>query len=230
MIYIARPDSSSDILSFTHSALLSADGTQQPINVTGTSRPLAPGTYAWTKTGPNSGVLALRDATASKRLEVVFTSDAKGTYREFSTRPEPIPGTIAFAPVPVDTRPPLLNLSTRATLVADQPVTVGFVVQGTILRRVLVRAIGPSLAQFGVSNVTPTTSLAVVSRDRVIATNDGWGGAPELSAVFTSVGAFGLPAGSRDSAVVLTLAPGDYTVQVRGGAGAEVLVEVYLVD
>ena len=62
-----------------------------------------------------------------------------------------------------------------------------------------------------------------------IAENDNWGGTAELTSAFSSIGAFALPAGSRDAAVVMTLAPGNYTVQVNGVARTTgvALVEVY---
>jgi hypothetical protein len=65
-----------------------------------------------------------------------------------------------------------------------------------------------------------------------IDTNDNWGGAPALSAAFAAVGAFPLPAGSLDSALVRT-APGvnvgGYTVQVtgKGEASGAVIAEIY---
>jgi hypothetical protein len=50
-----------------------------------------------------------------------------------------------------------------------------------------------------------------------------------LASSFNAVGAFALPAGSRDAAVELTLAPGGYTVHVSPATGAtgEVLIEIY---
>jgi hypothetical protein len=54
-----------------------------------------------------------------------------------------------------------------------------------------------------------------------------------LPAAFTSVGAFGLAANSRDAALVMTLDPGPYTAQIRGGTATEtgeVLLEVYFLN
>ena len=56
--------------------------------------------------------------------------------------------------------------------------------------------------------------------------NSGWGATGELIFSFTRVGAFMLPPNSRDAAMVVALEPGNYTVQVGGGAG-EVLLEIY---
>ena len=156
-----------------------------------------------------------------------------GTATIRFTTPLVMPGAVASnvtvlqgpAPAPRES-PPLVNISTRATLSAGQTLTSGFVVGGTVRRRVLVRAIGPSLTSFGVTNPLPTPTLTVFSGATQIAANAGWGGGAPLSTVFAAAGAFFLPQASRDAAAVLTLNPGSYTAQVGGGAGEE----VYFVD
>jgi len=62
-----------------------------------------------------------------------------------------------------------------------------------------------------------------------IGTNDNWGGTTALTTAFNAVGAFALPATSRDAALLAALPPGSYTVQVSGvGATSGVaLIEVY---
>ena len=59
--------------------------------------------------------------------------------------------------------------------------------------------------------------------------NDDWANSPALAATAARVGAFALPAASRDSALVTTLAPGAYTAQVSGAnhSAGIALVEVY---
>lgn len=161
---------------------------------------------------------------------------ATGTATIRFNTPLILPGTVASnvivlqgpAPAPRES-PPLVNISTRATLSAGQTLTSGFVVGGTVPRRVLVRAIGPSLTSFGVTNPLPTPTLTIFSGARQIAVNAGWGGGAPLATAFASAGAFFLPQASRDAAAVLTLNPGSYTAQIGGGAG-EVLIEVYFVD
>jgi hypothetical protein len=63
-----------------------------------------------------------------------------------------------------------------------------------------------------------------------IAANNDWGGGSALVSAFAQVAAFALPLDSLDAALVLTLAPGSYTAQVRGTGAGEVIVEVYFVD
>lgn len=130
----------------------------------------------------------------------------------------------------------LMNLSTRGRIEADRSLVIsGFVVApGAVNRRLLVRAVGPTLANFGVEGVLPDPAIAVVrAGDAVqIASNDDWGtfGDPEnLAAIFNVVGAFALPLGSKDAVALIELAPGIYTMQVSGVGNASgiSLVEVY---
>jgi hypothetical protein len=107
-------------------------------------------------------------------------------------------------------------------------VTAGFVIGGATPRKVLVRAIGPTLASFGVGGVVADPRLALFTGQTQIAANDNWGGDAALSAAFVQVGAFALAADSKDAAILVTLDPGSYTAQVSGVGGTGVaLVEVY---
>lgn len=126
------------------------------------------------------------------------------------------------------TTPRLVNVSVLKPLGAG--FTAGFVVGGSGLKNVLVRAIGPTLGTaFGVGGAVVDPQLTLYSGQTIVAANDNWGGGPTLAAAFASVGAFALPADSRDAAVVAALAPGNYTVQVAGVTGATgmILVEIY---
>ena len=93
----------------------------------------------------------------------------------------------------------------------------------------LIRAVGPRLADLGVTGVLADPRFEVLRAGSTapVASNDNWD--PSLATTFNAVGAFGLTAGSRDAALVTALAPGSYTVQVSGvnnGTG-EALVEIY---
>ena len=126
------------------------------------------------------------------------------------------------------------NLSARTQAgTGDQTLTAGFVITGTSPKSVLIRGIGPTLAQFGVSDTLANPQLALLTRannqDTVIASNDGWGGTAALSAAFALVGAFSLPTNSADAALLVTLQPGTYTAEVTGANGSTgiALVELY---
>ena len=132
----------------------------------------------------------------------------------------------------------IVNISTLARLnSANDTITSGFVISGTAPRSVLVRAVGPTLAAFGVGDALGSVKLAVYQGGTLIATNAGWAGttdgAAPLTAAFDRAGAFRLVnENSSDAALMLSLAPGAYTVQVKSGDGqiGAALLEVYEVQ
>jgi inosine/xanthosine triphosphate pyrophosphatase family protein len=130
--------------------------------------------------------------------------------------------------------PELINISTRAFVNTGSSVEIGgFVVTGSQPAKVLVRAIGPTLSQFGVTGVLAQPSLSVVdSSGNAFASNTGWStdaNAATVASEMAAVGAFPLPTGSADSVLLLTLTPGAYTAVVSGvnGTSGVALVEVY---
>lgn len=126
--------------------------------------------------------------------------------------------------------PQLINVSARANVTPGNPLIGGFIVTQGNTKRVLLRAIGPTLAQFGVANVLPDPVLTLYSGQTEIAAEQGWSAwAPLLQPTFSAVGAFSLPASSNDSALVITLPPGQYSAQVTSASGdsGEAMVEIY---
>lgn len=122
----------------------------------------------------------------------------------------------------------LVNVSARNRVgTGDDRLIAGFTLVGNGTRRILVRAVGPTLAGFGVSGALSDPRLEVYSGPVKVADNDTYSAA--TASHFASVGAFALNPGSTDAALLLTLAPGGYTVQVAGSNGGtgEALVEVY---
>jgi hypothetical protein len=125
----------------------------------------------------------------------------------------------------------LINLSVRTNVGAgaDAP-NVGFVVSGTAAKRVLIRAVGPTLAAFGVPDVLADPELQIFKGGELLEANDNWGGDPALAAAFARIGAFGLADGnSKDAVLLVTLQPGAYTVVASGvnSSTGIALVEVY---
>jgi hypothetical protein len=122
--------------------------------------------------------------------------------------------------------PRLTNVSARNRVgTGDDILIAGFNIAGTGDKQLLVRAVGPTLR---VTGFLADPLLEVFSGAGVkITENDNW--APGLASTFSAVGAFALDAGSRDAALLTTLAPGSYTVQVRGAGGGtgEALIEIY---
>lgn len=136
--------------------------------------------------------------------------------------------------------PRLVNISTRGFVGAGGDVMIpGFVISPEGARTLLVRAVGPTLSTFGVTGALSDPQITLYRResggtDTPVFTNNDWGTSPTaatLPAVAASVGAFALPTGSKDAALLVTLQPGAYTVHVSGGGGATgtALVEIYLV-
>jgi len=113
----------------------------------------------------------------------------------------------------------------------------GFLIGGSEPSQLLIRAVGPSLAPFGVSGTLSQPVLSVYdSGGNLIAVNVGWSNGSSDAAVAVAnagaaSGAFPLTPGSADSAVLVTLSPGQYTAQVSGvdGSAGIALVEVYQV-
>ena len=133
-------------------------------------------------------------------------------------------------PVVLGSPSKLLNISTLTTLNANDLVSAGFIIGGTQAQTVLIRAIGPGLTQLGVPGVLADPTMELFSGQTVIGSNDDWAGA-QVTILSAKVGAFALPAASKDAVIVKTLQPGNYTVQIKGkGAAGAVIVEVYEVD
>jgi hypothetical protein len=148
-------------------------------------------------------------------------------------------GGIALAEVydedPLSAPVRLVNVSTSGFVGSgEQALVPGFFVGGTAPKQLLIRAVGPGLTQFGVGGVLadPQLSLVPLGQDFTVSANDNWGGSAALQAAFGRAGAFSLPAGSRDAALLVRLPPGGYTVVVSGvgGSTGTALVEIYDLD
>ena len=127
------------------------------------------------------------------------------------------------------TTPRLVNVSVLKQIAAGSPLIAGFVIAGPTAKTVLIRAIGPGLASFGVYDTMADPQLALFQGASPIAENDNWGGAAPLISAGNSVGAFAITnPDSKDAMLLLTLAPGNYSAQVSGvTGGGTALVEVY---
>lgn len=128
-----------------------------------------------------------------------------------------------------DTGAKLVNLSARFHVGTGADILIaGFALNGTGVKTLLIRAVGPTLASFGVSGTLADPQLAVYDGSTLIAQNDDW--AAPLAPTFDQVGAFPLISASKDAALTVTLAAGKtYTVQASGAAQGtgESLVEIY---
>ena len=189
----------------------------------------ADGTFAlkWGTYGENGGQFKLPFDIVVDAAGNAYVSDYYNTrLQKFSmTGSNPGggptgPGTSIFA-----------NVSSRLRVNPDRPLIAGFVVSGSVPKQMLIRAVGPTLAQYGVSGTLPNPRLQIYSGSTLVSQNEDWGGSTAVSDAAARVGAFPLPAGSRDAALLVTLQPGLYSAQVgdNGGDGIA-LVEVYDAD
>jgi outer membrane protein assembly factor BamB/subtilisin family serine protease len=147
--------------------------------------------------------------------------------------------TSAAAVVTVVTGVPgrIVNLSARADVGTGANILIaGFVIQGSGSKNVILRGVGPTLANppFDVGGVLQVPQLTLInpSTNAVLDTVAAWGGSPSLAAAFTAVGAFALPVNSADSALEVSLAAGSYTSEVSGAGSTSgvALAEIYDAD
>jgi sugar lactone lactonase YvrE/ketopantoate hydroxymethyltransferase len=160
--------------------------------------------------GPYTVQLAGKNGATGNALAEVYDYTAAGTYTATSPR--------------------LVNISCLEQIGANGILTAGFSIGGTTPIQVLVRASGPVLTAFNVVSPLADPTLTVYQNSTPIATNSSWAGDKAIAAAASKVGAFPFPnALSKDSAALITLNPGQYTVQVKSASGASgiTLIEVY---
>ena len=159
-----------------------------------------------------------------------------GTVVVVNASPTPSP-TPMPTPTPSATPTSMLgNISTRSFVQTDDNVMIGgFIVEGTQPKRVIIRAIGPELTQFGVPNVLANPTLELHNgAGALIASNDNWqttiiGGIITQDQVQEILNSGRAPADARESAIIADLPAGNYTAIVRGVSSTTgvALVEVY---
>ncbi len=123
-----------------------------------------------------------------------------------------------------------LNISTRENVGTDEKVLIGgFIITGPNSKKVILRAIGPSLAAFGLTGLLQDPTLEL--RDDSGATllmNDNWRETQEAEILQTGF----QPNDDNEAAIVTTLPPGAYTAIVQGknNTTGTALVEAYDLD
>lgn len=186
-------------------------------------------------TAAQVGAFALSDST-SRDAALVQSGLAPGSY---SLQVTPATGSSGVALAEVydasgassAAGPRLTNLSARTQVGTGAGLLIaGFAVGGETSKTLLIRAIGPGLAPFGVPGTLVDPRLELYTGSTLLAVNDNW--EATSVAAFSAVGAFNLPANSRDAALLVTLAPGSYTAQVSGlgNTTGVALVEVYVLN
>jgi hypothetical protein len=171
-------------------------------------------------------VVAVMNSIISNQ-EVLSADDIAGGQSLYgapaATTPTPTPGP--------DSPSHLANISTRMQVGVGEDVLIGgFIIQGTQPKKLILRAIGPSLVALGMPNALADPVLELHdSSGATIANNDDWSVGSQAGEVFAS----GLaPNDPQESAIVITLSPGSYTAVMKGyqnGQGIG-LVEAYELD
>lgn len=190
-------------------------------------------TYQWRKdgaaiTGANTPTLTLPSLiSADAGSYAVVATNAAGEV----TSNTAVVTVVGFSvPVPDGSSTGVRTVMHSMLTLTGAPHVTSFTIDGTVPRRMLVRAVGPSLAVFGATGLllNPVTQLS--QGDRLILTNDNWKGSTILNTAFAQAGTFPFTsASSADSAFVLTLDPGTYGLKVYGNPSSVglTLIEVY---
>ena len=122
----------------------------------------------------------------------------------------------------------LANISTRGFVdTGDNVMIGGTIITGSIPAKILFRAIGPSLTNFGVSNALQDPMLELHDGNGTLrASNDNWVDSPDAAAISATTIP---PTDSRESAILQNLPPGAYTAIVRGAGSSTgvAVVEAY---
>lgn len=189
----------------------------------------APEAGAIPRVASKVGAFALRDASTDAAL---LADVSAGVYTAQVQGKQGAEGTALIELYETDPQATsrLVNVSTRVTVDGITPPIIGFVVQGSGTRRLLIRAVGRSLTAFGLENSLPDPRIELFRDGASVARNDNWGGTDELVGAFARTGAFALSGpDSTDAALIFTAAPGAYTIVVSGATDARgiVLVELY---
>ena len=123
--------------------------------------------------------------------------------------------------------PQLFNISTRLRVGTGESVAIGgFIITGVAPKKVFLRAIGPSLQGLDDALADPILELRDAAGE-LITSNDNWRDNAASASQLTAIGL--APADDAESALIITLLPGQYTAIVRGNDGTTgtALVEVY---
>ena len=198
-----------------------------PITLTATTTG-NPTAYQWYLNGA-----AIEGAT-NYQYTVYPTAANQGDYTVAASSATEATVTADAGTLTVTTDAWLVNLSARAYSQSGaggaNQLIAGFVTTGPDSKTVLIRGDGPSLAAFSVTGFLTDPQLTLVRGSTTLAMTDSW--STSLDATFAALGAYALPAGSHDTAMLETLAAGPYTAQVISETtnNGVALAEVYDAD
>lgn len=189
----------------------------------------------WSSTDANSfarvGAFPLAEGSADAGLEINLTAGGYTTPVETNGDDAGVTLLEVYDGASDDTGMQVVNTSTRAFVgTEDDRLVPGFVVSGTGTARLLIRAVGPGLTEFGVTDALTDPRMTLFRDGIAIAEADNWGTTPEVADAASAAGAFALTEGSLDAALLVSLEAGLYTVTVEGvdQSTGTALFELYL--
>lgn len=187
---------------------------------------------AFTQISTEESIFATGDAVTVSPIQGTYEASPATTANVFTTL-----GAL-FSSVTTTPNATLVNVSVRGMVNSENEVLVaGFIVSGSSPKTLLIRASGPSLGALGVKRPLEDPALDIIASSgaepRLVASNDNWSddavAAEEIAKRSAKLGAFNWVRGSKDAALIVTLAPGNYSALLRSanlGSGIGVL-EVY---
>jgi hypothetical protein len=183
----------------------------------------------WQNSGQVNDIVASTVAPTDTREAAIVATLAPGNYTVILSGVNATTGIGLVEGYTLDSNATrAANISTRGRVgVGDEALIGGFIVSGESSKNVIIRGLGPSLGTTGVL-ANPLVELRDGAGNQ-IALNDDWSSGPQQGDIIAT----GVPpADPLESALIATLAPGNYTAIVRGadgGAGLG-LVEIYDLD
>lgn len=189
----------------------------------------ATGKYSYAVTGPASADLTFYSDTGMKVEKLKFNTNTTGSIETLLSV-----GT-SFTLWPANPHQSLIATSVRVRIAGGSIAIAGVAIAGSEPRFAMVRAVGPGLAKFGVSDVLPDPALAVFdSAGRKVGSGEGWtlSSLPQesLRRLMRIVGMYPLADDSKDAVLLCSLPPGPTTIQCSSvsNASGEVVIECYL--
>jgi DNA-binding beta-propeller fold protein YncE len=167
------------------------------------------------KQAPNAADIPPGFAPSNDLESVIYTTLAPGTYTAIlkGAHSETGVGLVEVYDFDTASTAKLANIATRGFVnTGDNVMIGGFIIGGTEPAKVLVRAIGPSLTDFGLQGALQATTLELHDSNGSVISNEGWRSTQESEIQATTIP----PSNDNEAAILATLVPGNYTAIVRG--------------
>ncbi|MCF7983291.1 MAG: S8 family serine peptidase [Thiohalocapsa sp.] len=186
----------------------------------------------WRAGGQEAEIIATGRAPSYASESALIAVLSPGPYTVLVEDARAVQGAAIFEVIGIDEEPGinLFNVATRAKVETGDNVAIGgFVIRGDDPKQLLIRARGPSLANAGVRGALSDTIIELFSGQTLIAANDDWAAGGQRDAIAATGKA---PPHNFESAILSRLAPGPYTVLLRGYNGAQGvgIIEVIAID